>query len=439
MKCEVFEESPVVKRIEVEVEREAVDQELTRAYKNLAGRVRLKGFRPGKVPVDIIKKQFGSGVHREVTDRLLRASFSQAVRENEIQFVGTPRFEEVDLKPGEPFKYRVKVEVKPEIAIKTLKLGDVEKEKAKLKDGAVAERLEALRRQQSQVRSRPEDASSAEGDILTIDFLGKVDGQPFEGGAGKDANIELGSKTFIPGFEEQLTGKARGPHEVKVTFPEGYARQDLAGKEAIFEVVVKDIRERVVPALDDEFAKDLGEFESLAALREKIEDELTLQARDRSEAKLKEALLKAALEKNTFDVPPSLVERQIDYTISETNKRLGRQGIDFRRFDVDMEKLRDELRERANFQVAASLLIEAVAKHEHIAISDADLSGHFEKLAQASGEPVAKVAAYFRAPERLEPLKFQLLEEKVLDLLTSKATIIEVEPKQEPEESKENE
>jgi trigger factor len=433
MKVEVFDESPVVKRLEVEVEKEAVEAELSRAYKNLAGRVRLKGFRPGKVPVDIIRKQFGPRVHSEVTDRLLRASFGQAVKENEIQFVGTPTFEEVDLKPGEPFKYRVKVEVKPEIQIKNLKLGDVEKEKARLPEKAVEEELEGLRRRNSKVKSRAEEEASEEGDILTIDFLGKVDGVAFEGGAGKDVTIELGSHTFIPGFEEQLTGKKRGTHEVKVTFPESYQRQELAGKEALFEVIVKDIRQRVTPGLDDDFAKDLGEFESLQQLREKIEDELLMKVRDRVENKLKENLLKVALEKNPFDVPPSLIERQIDFTITETNRRLGAQGIDFRRFEVDMEKLREELRERAQFQVAASLLIEALARHEHIAISEADLSAHFEKLASASGEPPAKVAAYFRSPERLEPLKFQLLEEKVLDLLQSKATIVEVEPK--PEES----
>src|SRR5262249_28870906 len=162
-------------------------------------------------------------------------SFSQAVREKAIQFVGTPRFEEVALKPGEPFKYQVKVEVKPEIAIKTLKLGDVEKEKIKLPDGELDKELENLRRRHSQVKSRAEEEASQDGDTLVVDFLGRVDGAPFEGGAGKDISIELGSHTFIPGFEEQLTGKARGTHEVKVTFPSDYARQELSAKEADFE------------------------------------------------------------------------------------------------------------------------------------------------------------------------------------------------------------
>lgn len=436
MKVEVFNESPVVKRLNVEVEPEAVEAELTRAYKDLAGRVRLKGFRPGKVPVSVIKRQFGARVHNEVIEKLLRASFGQAVQENEIQFVGTPTFEDVSLVPGSPFTYRVKVEVKPEIQIKTLKLGEVKKEKVVLSEDEVERRLNDLRRRHSQVKSRPEEEVSAKGDILTLDFLGKVDGVPFEGGAGKDVHMELGSNTFIPGFEEQLTGVGRGAHEVKVTFPEDYARKDLAGKEAVFDVVVKDIRERIVPELDDEFAKDLGE-ESLEQLKEKIRDAVMLERRDAAEAKLKESLLKAALEKNPFEVPPSLVERQIDHTISATNRRLGAQGIDFRSFGVDMESLRADLRENARFQVAAMLLIEAIARHENIAVSDADLSAHFEKLAQASNEPVAKVAAYFRSSGQLESLKFQLLEEKVLDLLTSKATIIEVEPepKAEPSET----
>jgi trigger factor len=164
-----------------------------------------------------------------------------------------------------------------------------------------------------------------------------------------------------------------------------------------------------------------------------------MKARDRAENKLKENLLKAALEKNPFEVPPSLIERQIDYTIQDTTNRLKQQGIDFTKFDMDMQKLRDDLRGRATFQVSASLLIEAVARQKAIGISDSDITGHFEKLATASNEPVAKIAAYFRQPQRLEPLKFQLLEEKVLDLLNSEATITEVESDVEETASEENE
>jgi trigger factor len=439
MKVEVFTESTVLKRLEVEVEREAVDTELSRAYKNLATRVRLKGFRPGKVPLEIVKKQFGHRVHHEVTEKLVRASFSQAVQENSIQYVGNPRFEEVDLKPGVALKYKVKVEVKPEISIKTLKVGDINKDKPKLNDKALDKELLNLRRKNGQIKSRPEEEASQEGDILTIDFLGKVDGIAFDGGAGKDAAIELGSKTFIPGFEEQLTGVKRGDHEVKAVFPEDYARKDLAGKEALFSVTVKDIRQRIIPELDDEFAKDVGEFESLAQLKEKLSDDILMKARDRAEVKLKETLLKAAIEKNPFEVPPSLIERQIDYTIQDTTNRLKQQGIDFTKFDMDMQKLRDDLRGRATFQVAASLLIEAIARQKSLMISDSDITGHFEKLATASNEPVAKIAAYFRQPQRLEPLKFQLLEEKVLDLLNSEATITEVESDVEDNASEENE
>jgi trigger factor len=421
MKVEVFTESTVLKRLEVEVEREAVDTELSRAYKNLATRVRLKGFRPGKVPLEIVKKQYGNQVHNEVTEKLLRASFGQAIQEKALQYVGNPRFEEVELKPGESLKYKVKVEVKPEITIKTLKVGDITKDKPKLSEKALEKELLDLRRKNGQIKSRPEEEVSVEGDILTIDFLG------------------VGSKTFIPGFEEQLIGVKRGDHEVKATFPEDYARKDLAGKEALFAVTIKDIRQRIIPELDDEFAKDVGEFESLAQLKEKLSDEILMKARDRAEMKLKENLLKAAIEKNPFEVPPSLIERQIDYTIQDTTNRLKQQGIDFTKFDMDMQKLRDDLRVRATFQVAASLLIEAVARQKTIGISDTDITGHFEKLATASNEPVAKIAAYFRQPQRLEPLKFQLLEEKVLDLLNSEATITEVESDAEDVASEENE
>lgn len=438
MKVEVFVESPVSKRLEIEVEREAVETELSRAYKNLAARVRVKGFRPGKVPVHVIKQQFSHKVTHEVTEKIVNASFSQALKENSIFYIGQPKFEEVNLlKAGEPFKYKVKVEVKPEITVKTVKLGEINKDKPKVDEKAIDAELEQLRRRHSQIKSRPEDEASQEGDILTIDFLGKVDGVAFEGGAGKDANIELGSKTFIPGFEEQLTGVKRGPQQVNATFPEDYARKDLAGKEASFEVTVKDIRQRIIPNLDDEFAKDVGEFESLAQLKEKIRDEMMMKSRDNAEMKMKEGLLKLAIEKNPFDVPPSLIERQIDYTIQDTTERLKQQGIDFGRYDMDMQKLRDDLRERATFQVAASLLVEAIAKHKNISITDSDLSAHYEKLAAASNEPVAKIAAYFRTPQRVEPLKFQLLEEKVLDLLISEATITEVESNSEEAASEE--
>lgn len=431
MKVEVFEENSVTKRLEIEVEREAVETEFSRAYRDLAARTRIKGFRPGKVPVQLIKQQYGQQVQNDVLDRLLRVSLTQAVRENQLNVVGTPAVSEIQLQAGQPLKYKAKVEIKPEIEIKNLAVGEIQREKAKLDEAQVEERLKALQRRHSQIKSRPEEESSATGDILTIDFVGKVDGVTFDGGSAQNVNIELGSKTFIPGFEDQLTGVARGEHEVKVTFPEDYARKDLAAKEAAFAVTVKDIRQRVVPALDDELAKDAGEYESLQQLKDKIADELLMEARDRAEGKLKEALFKAALAQNPFEVPPSLVERHIDMTINQTNERLRAQGVDFRKFEVDMDKLREELRERSHFQVAASLLIEAIGRAENLLITEEDLNAHFEKLASAANEPAAKVAAYFRTPERLDPLRFQLLEEKVLDLLTSKATIVEVEPQPE--------
>jgi trigger factor len=164
-----------------------------------------------------------------------------------------------------------------------------------------------------------------------------------------------------------------------------------------------------------------------------------MRARDHAEVKLKESLLKAALEKNPFDVPPSLIEKQIDYTIQDTTNRLRQQGIDFSKYDMDMQKLRDDLRERATFQVSASLLIEAIARQKSMNIGDADITSHFEKLAAASNEPIAKIAAYFRQPQRLEPLKYQLLEEKVLELLNSEATITEVETEVEDTPADENE
>jgi trigger factor len=433
MKVEVFEESSVTKRLEIEVEKEAVDSEFSRAYRELAARTRVKGFRPGKVPVQVIKQQFGPKVQGDVLNRLLSASLSQAVRENQIPVVGTPSVTQVSLNPGEPLKYTAKVEIKPEIKLNNMKLGEIEKEKSNIDDKEVETRLNGLQRRHSQIKSRSEDEASISGDILTIDFLGKIDGVPFDGGAAKDANIELGSQTFIPGFEEQLTGVKRGATEVKVTFPEDYARKELAGKEAIFDVTVKDIRQRIIPALDDEFAKDAGEFETLQQLKDKIADELLVEARDRADGKFKEALLRAAIEKNPFEVPPSMIERHIDFTIEQTNQRLRAQGVDFRKFEVDMAKLREELRDRSRFQVAASLLIDAVGKQENITVSEDDLNAHYEKLASAANEPVAKVAAYFRTPERVEPLRFELLQEKVLDLLSSKATIVEVEPKPESE------
>ena len=309
---EVAEESAAVKRVAVEVPAPRVDQLFERAYRELARSARVRGFRRGKTPRSVLRRLYGAGLAEDLERQLVGETLPDVLENALLAPVSEPEIEATAPREGEPFHYRVRVEVKPAI-----ELGEWKGLAAQRPDEAVSEAdvdraLENLRERHATLAEEPPETPAALGHWVTLDFEGRIAGNPFEGGSGKDATVELGAGQLLPEFDEQLVGARAGEARlVRVRFPEDYGQEELAGKEAEFEVRISALQRRDVPALDDEFAKDLGDLEDLAALRAKVRSDLEKIREREVKTTLRRTVLDSLIERTTFDVPPHLIEERL--------------------------------------------------------------------------------------------------------------------------------
>jgi len=429
MESRVEEISPVLVELKISVPWKTVEQGLDDAYKTLQRRAKVRGFRPGKVPRDVVKKLMGASVKQEVSSTLVQQGLGNAVREHSLDPVAVPEISDAIITDGQPLEFSAKVEVRPKIeSVDTSKL-DVKREKVLVSDAALDAELERLRTQQAVLVS-PEPRATREGDVLTVDLDVEVDGQPRPDLAAKDYTIELGEGQLLEELEQGMLGvQADSSPEISLTFPEDYRHDELKGKAARFKISIKALKEKVLPALDDEFAKDL-EHESLDEMKKKLREDLLKRADQRSQSLLKEAVVEKLIDANPIPVPPSMVEQQTRHMLQEYARfqaMLGQQPNLNEAFFEDMKR-------RAERRVRAGLLFGEVAKTQAIAVTDEDVDTRLAEIAEKSGKHVAKVRADYQG-ERRQDLQAQLLEHKLLEFLLSKATIEDVEPTTEPEES----
>jgi trigger factor len=423
MKIQVETLSPVEKKVTVEVDPERVAKEFDRAYAALGRRVKLRGFRQGKVPRTVLERTFRDQVEGDVVQRLVSETFEVAVREQEIDAVAPPHVNvgEPGPDPSRPFSYSARVEVKPAIAAKDYRGLPLARKPAAVTDETVEAELAKLRDSMAQlVAVEGRDVAQA-GDWAVIDYAGTVAGKPFEGGKAEGAVVEVKEGDFLAGEMAALAGRKLGEaFELDHVFPADFRDEKLRGVAARFQVTLKGIRERKVPALDDAMAKDVGVegVETIDALRARIRSDLEKRERRREEAETHDQLVKGALARNDFEVPPALVERAIDAMMESTAQRFARQGLDVRQLDLDVARLRADLREHALLQVKGALLLEAIAVAEKIEVTDEDVTAEIEKRAAEMGVPPAKLKL---RPEAREGLKQRIREDKAVALLAAHA------------------
>jgi trigger factor len=423
-KVQVESLSPIRRRFSVEVPRDRVDAAIERAYDGLKKEVRLKGFRQGKVPRPILERYYKDRVEQEVASRLIEDSLSAAVTEHQVTPVATPVIEQASLERGKDFAYTAVLEVKPEVEAKDYLGLPVPGATVAPDEGEVESRLERLREIHAQLRTPAEPRPARKGDSLTIDFEGEVEGVKRPDMAGTGVQVELGSDRFIPGFEEALEGVSAGETKsFDITFPGDYRESSLSGKSAAFTVTVKDLKEKVLPSLDDEFAKDVGSFDSLEALRTAVREAFVAEETERKQAAAREALLEALLEKNPVEIPPALVEDQARALLREWQHRMQHQGLDLSRVQVNPERLAAEARDRARRQVHAGLVLEAVARQEALAVDPAEIDARIARLAEGGKQTPESVRRRLEASGRLDDLRASLLEEKTLEYLVAKAHV----------------
>jgi trigger factor len=427
MKINVETVSPVERKLTIEVPPERVAKELDKAYVGVGRRAKLPGFRAGHIPRAVLERNFRPEVERDVAERLVNLTFVEAAREKGIEPVATPNVSlDGPLVPGATFRYSAKVEVRPAIAPRDYRGLAVTRTAPVVTDEAVLAELTKLRERFGTLQPLTGREVAEEGDWARIDHEGSIDGAPFEGSAAQGVSVRAAQGKVEEGNIAQLVGRKVGESvEFEEPFAADHRNPQLRGKVAQMKVTLRGLQVRQLPALDDDFARQVGVegLETLEALRGRIRADLERREKRKADADFKDALIKAALARNDFEVPPSMVERTIDNMLESTVERFSRMGLDVAQLDLDVARLRGDLREQALLQVRGSLLLDAVADAEKIEVGAEDLQAELARVADEAGVPVAKVQQQMRSAEARSALHSRVREEKALSLLAEAASV----------------
>jgi trigger factor len=422
MQVQVARISPVLVELAVEVPADAVKAQVDKAYGNLQRKARVRGFRPGKAPRQVLAHLFGPQVVNDVVNAIVNDTLPKALSENNVQPLNQPHVEPGKFDHASAFTYKARFEVQPEIGEVVYEGIDLVRPPEMATEEAVNEQLELLRRQHARLEAPEPPRPAQAGDVVSIDFTLLVEGKELKEGGGEGVQLELGSGQILPELDAALAGKNVDDQlEVDAKFPGGHSRKELAGRVACFRVKVKDLKHRVLAALDDEFAKDVGNFETLVELRADVHTRLEKMLKSRAESALAEQVVNKLNDKNPVDVPQSLVEQQrrmMEIELLQNARRAGQNVT-----TEDLAKVRDRVHADAEKKVRAGLLMAAIAKKLEIKVTDQDLQKGLEELAAETGKNVAKVRAEYNDPQRRQILIGMILEDKVLDVIESKANI----------------
>ncbi len=423
MKVDIASVNGAEKRVTVSLPSELVDRKIDSVYLDLRKNVRLKGFRPGKAPVSILERYFKSQVEEDVISGLVKDTYPKALEEVNASPVSQPKIENSVLERGKDFSYTAVFEIKPEIAVKDYTGIDLNRDIAnEATDADVEKEIAALQNNFATMKD-VEDRACKKGDYVVIDFDGTVDGKPYTGNSQKNFFLEIAGDSFLPGFEEHITGLEKGMEKTfALAIPEDFPNRELAGKTIKFNVLLKGIKEKILPEVDDEFAKDLGNYTGLEDLKVKIKESIAERKIRDSEAKIKEQIFDVLIDKNPFDVPKSMIETQVRNMIMNTQQMLEARGLKLEDMGQSQEQLFEQYRKPAERQVRSALLLEAIAEAEGITTQEDDLEKKYRELAEQMHQDVNSVKAKITR-EMLQP---QILEQKAIELIISQAHITEI-------------
>ena len=355
--------NPVTKKVSIEIPADRVDAEIEKAYAGIQKKAKLQGFRPGKAPMQLIRRTYSDAMRDEVMRRFYEQTLFKALDEHKIEPIDSPTIESDILEQGAPFKYSALVEIMPEILLNEYTGFAVSKEKFVLNPDNIEGEIKRMQENMAQLIPLDEDAAAEKGHTVSVDYTFSVEGFPDEGSTADDAELELGTNRMLPGFEEQLVGvKCGDQKEIRITLPEDYRNKDAAGKEGLFKVTVKEIKRKELPELDDDFARQFGEYETMDQLRAKMVEYLEKQETERIENELKERIIQALIQKNPLDVPQSMVKRQLDHMLENLKNRLKGQRMSIEMMGMDDNGFRERFRDSAEDKVKGGLLLMALVE-----------------------------------------------------------------------------
>ena len=440
MKTEFIDVSDTQKNLVVEIDSTVVDAEIDKVSRDYSKAARIPGFRPGKVPAKVVKQRFRDQILHDVAHGLIPRAVDEALRERGVEPVDTPDIRDVVVEEGQPLKFTASFETVPPIEPGEYASLTVNRKQVNVDDGAVEQALSQLRERNA--RYEPiEDRGIEVGDSVLMDLVrtaekkteepliviaGERPQPEYETDKHDNVTVDIGGPANPPGFDEALAGLNAGEQKTfDVTYPDEYTIKELAGTTVRYDVTIKAIRKRVVPDLDDEFAKDLGEFDSLAALRARVRDDLEHEARHEAERETRAELLKQLAARVQFDVPPTLLEREVDRRVEEFVRRLMEQQIDPMQTNINWEEFRERQKESAAEAVRSALVLDEVARRESIAVSEHELDAEIGRYAERTGRTGAAVRARLEKEGGLGRLYTGLRREKTVSFLLSRATGIE--------------
>jgi trigger factor len=435
MKVEVQELGTCARRLEIEIAPENVKKELDQAYRELAKKVSIRGFRKGKIPRPVLERYHRTSVEDEVVQKLIPSSFQQAVQDHGLRAVGQPKLDDINLNDEKALRYTATVEVLPDIALQTSSGWELTKERRVVTDAEVERELHELQNRHVSLVSIAEDRPVQEGDYVLISFEGFRDGQPVQGSKTENFALVVGSNSVIESVERGLVGmRKEETREIPVQFPETYQNRSMAGQEVIFHVVVNEIKERVLPVLNDEFAREVGGVDTLTELTEKLRKNQEEIAEREARRALHEVIVARLIEANPFELPPGMVEAETDMHIADLQRQLRAQQGDTSPLQIS-EEVRQQLREQAITRIKRELLLDEVAKRESLSVDDADVEAHLTRLAERTEQRLEYLRRQVEQAGALESIRHNILADKVLDFVAAQCTITEVSKPAEPEPS----
>ncbi len=414
------------RELSVVIGSQEIDERVTTRLTEVGKQVRLPGFRPGKVPMNLLKKRFGESVRGEVIESTVQESAQKAIEEKEFKPAVQPKIDLVTFEEGKDLEFSIEVEVLPDIELADLSAFKVEKLVAEAGDDQVDETVAKMAENNKTSKPVEKARAAKDGDVVVIDFVGTVDGEEFEGGKAEDFKLELGSGRFIPGFEEQVVGmKPDDDKDVEVTFPEDYHSTDLAGKPAVFAVKLKGLEELATPDIDDEFAKAMG-FDDLAKLKDAVKKQIEEDYGYLSRMKVKRELLDHLADSHTFDVPPAMLDGEFDQIWTQVEQAKEADQLDPDDVGKSDDELRSDYRTIAERRVRLGLLLADVGQKNNISVPPEELSQAIgREAARFPGQEQAVVQYYQNNPQAIEQVRAPLFEDKVIDFMLELAQVTE--------------
>ncbi len=442
MKVNVEDVSSVKKILHIEVPKETVGTELDSAYLNLKKNAKVKGFRPGKAPRSVLERLYKKDVQADVSSRLIQTSFADAIKETELKIISTPQVDPPELRAGSDYAFDATVEVKPELADLDFKGLNLKRTNYQVSEEEMQAQLSMLQQNMTKQVKIEEDRPIQSDDFVLIDYEGFKDGQPYEEtGKTESFSLQVGSAHIAKEFDDNLIGKKTGDNvDFDVTFPEDYHNEKLKDLTIQFQVEIKEIRKQEVPELNDDFAKSMGQFESLENLKNVIKENLAEGYEKRIEQELNEQIFKQIIEKTEFELPDAMVDYELENIVADTERRFAYQNTSMEEVGLTKEKLQEQYRGTAEQQVRRQIILGKIIEQEKLELDDAELDAGYADMAKNFNQPVEQIKSFYdQNKDRLEFFKHALLEKKAIKLIIENSDIEDVEPEKETPADKKSE